>query len=1074
MGTRRPTTPAKITRPDPAASYPRARLFKWLDRAQSRRCVWIMGPPGSGKTTLVADYLARRRLLTVWVEADRGDSDLATFFHFLTLAAHKALPHRRRPLLACTAERLQDPESFARDYFRDLYASFGKPFVLVLDNVQDLATDSATLEVLRLAIECLPENGQLIALSRTEPPAPLARMRLNGNLALLEDDALRLTLDETLGIAAQRLGKRPPRARIAALHELTHGWTAGLVLLLEQTDLKLPDTPASFKTPGVLFDYFASEVFNKADADTRNVLLKSVFLPTMTARQAVALSGERRAGRILTQLSRHHFFTIRYDLTEPVFQYHPLFREFLRSRATRLLDAESLHALRRQAARLLEEAGNAEAALALYEEATDWEGYGHCLSAQASQLLEEGRHEALEQWLSRLPPEAMEHSPWLLYWDASARLTRRPVEGRARFEQAMDAFAAAGNAHGARLAWCNIVSSIVHEGARFDTLNSWIERFAALPVPPTGPAGTDAPVTASMLAALALTRPQQPDTRMWAEHALNLLLSRTDINKRLGAGIHLLYYHLYRGEMVRAASVASRLNEGRRAHPVSPLMQLLTHISTAFHDWLAGQSASALAAAQSALALGESSGIRLWDNYILGHAVAAELSRDNIEAAQLWLDRMTLQLGNARPLDAGFYHTLLLWRALLTGDLPVAREQLSVLRQYERAVQLWFGELGILQAEAQTELAAGNPEAASEPIRRLLAGAEQHGSKRYVFIGNLLAAQQAFDLHRDDEGLTRLGQALAIGREHRLVNFHGFLPRVMARLCARALEANIETGHVRAWIALRALPVTDEARDLETWPWPIRLYTFGRLSIVSHDKPLKFSGRAQSRPLELLAALIAHGGRGVAEETLSEELWPDSEGDAAHRAFEITLHRLRKLLGNDEALVLSDSKLSLNPSVCWVDVWTLERQLGRADALLRETVNAVQTAELQRLGNRLLALYRGPFLGSGEKAAWAVTARERLHSKFLCQLNALAQHWERQARWTEASDLYQKAIDIQGHSEEYYQRLMQAYLKMQRPSEALAVYRRASQTLAASLGRKPSPALETILQKINSALEVQK
>jgi len=1063
-------TPAKIACPDPADSYPRARLFKWLDRARSRRCIWVMGPPGAGKTTLVAQWLARQPRVTLWIETDAGDSDAATFFHYLSLAAHKALPRRRRPFLPVTAQRLNNLDAFAREYFRDLYSSFTKPFVLVLDNLHDLAHDSQTLQILRIAIEALPDNGLLIGLSRTNPPASLARLRLNGNIEILDDRALRLTVDEALGLASRQLPNRPTRSQIANLHELTHGWTAGLVLLLEQTDLKVPQSAAPFKTPGVLFEYFASEVFDKSDADTRNVLLKSVFLPTMTARQAVTLSGERRAGRLLTQLSRSHFFTIRYDLPEPVFQYHPLFREFLRSRATRLLDRTTLSELRHNAATLLEAAGNFEAALDLLEEEADWDGYGRCLSSQASQLLDEGRHEALQHWLARLPPEELMKSPWLRYWDASARLTRHPAEGRASFEQAMTAFAQAGDAHGARLAWCNIVSSIVHEGARFDALNEWIDRFKALPVPKDGRAGNDAPVTASMLAALALTRPQHPDTTVWAEHATTLLLSRAEINKRLGAGVHLLYFHLYRGEMTRAATIAGRLNDALRAQPASPLMELMTHISTSFHHWLSADARASLNAAELALALGERAGIRLWDHYIYGHAAAAMLTDNDLDGAQAWIDRLAMEMGSARPLDAAFYHLLVLWRALLRGDLSMAREQLVVLREYERSLGLWFGEIGIYQAEAQIELAAGNPEAAGEPIRRLLAGAHEHGSRRYLFIGNLLKAQMAFDQHRDTEGISSLTMALTMGREERLVNFHGLLPRVIARLCARALDAGIETEHVRSWIALRALPLPDEARDLESWPWPIRIYTLGRLSIVNHDKPLKFSGRAQSRPLELLAALIALGGRSVAEEVLSEALWPDAEGDAAHRAFEITLHRLRKLLGCEEALVLSDSKLSLNPALCWVDVWSLERQLGRLESMLRESKNDDRHLPLHQLGKRLLTLYRGAFLGSGEKSPWAVAARERMQSRFLCSMNSLAHFWEQHGHWNDTVDIYQRAIDVQGYSEEYYQSLMQAYLNLQRPSEAMVVYRRACQTLATSAGQKPSASLESSLLKIQAAL----
>ncbi|MCK7497369.1 MAG: hypothetical protein MZW92_46165 [Comamonadaceae bacterium] len=68
---------------------------------------------------------------------------------------------------------------------------------------------------------------------------------------------------------------------------------------------------------------------------------------------------------------------------------------------------------------------------------------------------------------------------------------------------------------------------------------------------------------------------------------------------------------------------------------------------------------------------------------------------------------------------------------------------------------------------------------------------------------------------------------------------------------------------------------------------------------------------------------------------LAELLWPEADGDAAQRAFDTTLHRLRKLLGHERAVVLSEGRLSLNPTVCWVDAWTLERLIGKLDGLLK-------------------------------------------------------------------------------------------------------------------------------------------
>jgi ATP/maltotriose-dependent transcriptional regulator MalT len=72
----------------------RPRLVRRLDLARKKPVTWVWAPPGAGKTTLVASYLAARRTRGLWYKVDEGDADVATFFYYLGLAA----PRRRRPL----------------------------------------------------------------------------------------------------------------------------------------------------------------------------------------------------------------------------------------------------------------------------------------------------------------------------------------------------------------------------------------------------------------------------------------------------------------------------------------------------------------------------------------------------------------------------------------------------------------------------------------------------------------------------------------------------------------------------------------------------------------------------------------------------------------------------------------------------------------------------------------------------------------------------------------------------------------------------------------------------------------
>jgi LuxR family transcriptional regulator, maltose regulon positive regulatory protein len=1061
-------SPAKISRPKASDTFSRTRLFKILDRARHKPLIWVMGPPGSGKTMLVASYLERRRVTTLWYQADPGDADIATFFHYLGLSAKLAAPRQRRPLPGCTPERLIDLDRYTRQFFTSLYARLKPPFAIVLDNYQEIPIEARLHEAMRVALEMLPEGGHLVVISRREPPASLARARLNDNMALLDDSALRLSLDEAQGIARQRLPLRRARAHVAELYELTHGWAAGLVLMLEQADGAVPNGAAPFRTPDVLFEYFAAEVFDKTDPDTRAVLLQSVFLPSMTARMVTELTGERRAGRILNHLNRNNFFTQRYDTTEVVYQYHPLFREFLRSRALRLLSRDTLASLRTRAAALLEQSGADDAALALYAEAGDWAHFGACLIRLAPGLLAEGRTQALEQWLGLLPTDRFETSPWLVYWQASVRMNHDPAEGRTLFEHAIARFRETGDVAGARLAWCNVVNSILRERTNFTALPDWIAAYASLPATPADSA-SEAPVTVSMLNALVLVQPAHPDIDLWSERASALLQSHAGANLRLGAGTYLLMRHVLSGEPSRTTPLLRLIDDALRSPQLTPLVQLNGQAAIASCHWLSGAPAAALDTIHDALRLAQTTGLHLRDPYLFVHAAAASLTAGDLAGAEEWLDRLASTPSPLCPLDASFHHYLACWLALLRADLPAAMEHLALSEKLSAGLGLWFVDASQLHARAQIRLQTGNTGSAAESAEQLHTLARTQHSQLFEFMATLLSAQRALDENLENLAIESLAQAMAIGRQQRLLNFYCWLPRVMARLCAKALEAGIETEYVRALVRQRALPPNDDARDLEVWPWPLKIYTLGRLSIVHNETPLTFAGKAQRRPLELLETLIALGGRSVPEATLSEILWPDAEGDAAHRAFDTTLHRLRRLLGSERALLLSDGKLSLNPAVCWVDVWAFERLLGRLDVLLKPPhSNSIETQSIARLATRLLALYRGPFLGRETNAAWAVAARARLVSKFLCQLGTLGRYWESVKEWSRAVETYQKAIDVGSFTEENYQQLMLVYRELGHHSEALSVYQRYCEVLQVTHGRLPSPGMEAIRRELEA------
>jgi DNA-binding SARP family transcriptional activator len=288
----------------------------------------------------------------------------------------------------------------------------------------------------------------------------------------------------------------------------------------------------------------------------------------------------------------------------------------------------------------------------------------------------------------------------------------------------------------------------------------------------------------------------------------------------------------------------------------------------------------------------------------------------------------------------------------------------------------------------------------------------------------------------------------------------------MIRLCTRALEHGIEVDYVRSLIRERGLMPEDPPAATDAWPWPLKIYTLGRFDVVKDGKPLALGAGGKRKPLELLMALIALGGSGVSQTKLTDALWPEVEGHLAQQTFEITLHRLRKLIGQEPALVLKDGKLSLDARHCWVDSWACEHLLDRIERALHES--PARPEDVDRLARKLLALYQGPFLATEAEQPWLLTPRERLRSKFLRLFGALGRHWEADGKWDRAANGYLQGLEVDPLAEELYRSLMRCYRQQGRPAEARAVYARCCNTLKTILGVGPSPQTETLRRAIDA------
>ncbi|MBI4831193.1 MAG: alpha/beta fold hydrolase [Candidatus Lindowbacteria bacterium] len=433
---------------------------------------------------------------------------------------------------------------------------------------------------------------------------------------------------------------------------------------------------------------------------------------------------------------------------------------------------------------------------------------------------------------------------------------------------------------------------------------------------------------------------------------------------------------------------------------------------------------------------------------------------------QTFVEDVTVGSGDSE--EAGQHHFLRARAALLRGDIGEAAVHVDLALKSSLEGENSFRTAMCYLARAHVLHGLGKPEEAEDQLLKAFGIARQIESPEAEFNAFWSEAQFAAEKGDDAAGLASLQKALAIARERGYLTTFVDRPAVTASLCVKALEADIEVEHVTEIIKRRGLVPENPPIHLENWPWPLKIYTLGRFWLIKDDEPIKVSRKAQQKPLSLLKALIGLGAldRGTSDNQIADSLWPDAEGDIAHQSLATTLHRLRRLLGRQDAVQLREGRLTMDSESCWVDVWAFENLLAQAETAWRKQKREKSAAV--RLTEAALSIYRGPFLADEPEEPWMFSPRERLKSRFLQAVAKLARYWEEAEMWEKAAECYRRGLEVDDLTEEFYRGLMVCHRQIGARADALMVYDRCRKILLANLKVGPSPETEAIRKSILS------
>ncbi len=1036
-------------------------MFDRLSDAMLKPLTWVAAPAGSGKTTVVTSYLDKSNIPCLWYQVDEGDADAANFFYYMGIAVN-GLAGKQKPLPVLTPEYLETLSIFTRRYFEELFSRIKPPFTIVFDNYQDVPETARFHEIINTGLSVIPEGIKIICISRVAPHSEFARIRANSMMGRIGWEDLQFSIDETEGVLHTGKKRKYSSEHISTLQRITDGWVAGIVLLSEDTEIEnFAPREDNIGSLGV-FDYFATEVFKRVDDDTRALLIKTAFLPNVDPKTAEELTGIKTAGKILSSLSRENFFTTNYR-QKSLYQYHPLFREFLQAQARRLLSDQQILEVKKNAATLLREAGRYEDAVDIFISIDEWASASELIQNHAEGLLSQGRSETVRGWLDSLPPQRVEDAPYLLYWKGVCYSSVNPIEGIVLFERAFRLFMAQGDRMGMFLAWCASADLCLHS-MEYGHIEGWVANLNNLLLADnTFPSPEmEAKVTMSMFNALSLRLPDHPDMEAWTEKVFSIIHLRDDIdiNLRLLAGIYLLVYSTWLGKLGRAKAVMD-LFEKTSMKGISGLVQTTIKTGEALYYMVTSSKELCLRKVDEELRIAEETGVHVWDSHIIMHGMASALSEEDGKAFEMLSKKMPTESKFARRMDQGYYHIISSWKALLEGNKVVAEHHARLAMDIMTIIGFTQGQTICMFSLSEILYENGKITEAESQLSKALEIACSMRSGIFEYHCYLIKSRIAFGCGDNDEGLDCLRKAMSLASEGGYVNMHWWRRDVMLGHCMRAIDAGIEVEFVKRLIKKRGLAPAEPPIHQEEWPWPLKIYTLGCFEIRKDDVPLVFSGKTPQMPLLLLKALIVHGGAGVHEASLADILWPDADGDAAHNTFKITLHRLRQLLGVEGAVFLKEGKVGLDPARVWVDTWAFQALCAKAD----EHINNGSSSPDDMIVQKAIRLYNGHFI-QGDSYDWAIATRENLRSNFVKLIFKASERMESFGNYEAAISLYEKGLEADDLIEEFYQRLMVCNDRIGRRSEAVRLYNKCVEKIKKGLGLAPSSKTQAIYRTL--------
>ena len=1100
---------SKITPPYLPKILYRPRLVNLIEENKNKKLILILGQAAQGKTTLAASYGTTSETPFAWMSLDKDESDSASLFHLTVQSLQQVLRDLDfSHLLSPPPPQITGPREeipLYREWVQSIFKVVSIPVQIVMDGLDRLSTTASGFRFLQVLVEDSPASAHLILLSREIPPPVLEfqHLKIRQQALVLTNEDLAFTQEEIKGFFKKVRGISFDVGQLKKIHSATDGWIGALVLFAEflgrfqeSTMEKFisEDFPDHFKKE--IFQYLGKEIFSSLSEEVQEFLIKSSLIDLIEPAFMRDFLGTELAEEILREHVRRNLFVHSfYDKKKGwLFQYHQLFRDFLKAKFVTSVRHQEQKSLLLKAGSLYEQRGELENSVRYFLEANAYPQAASVIERFGVDLLKKGRIDDLSKWLHAFPNGTIQENPWLLFYLAMTRRLTGGRENLVALQKAYTLFRQQGNARGMLISLAQLIQGSVQGGNHLTPIETLIEEGEAL------------------FQQFEVNEYPYERAVLWYFIGLGRILGEGDIRKAIWAcqnaysiskqlrDVSLQAYALcfsalgfvLLGEFSLADEAGKKIERiiEKSVYTEFKAIHLMVQCLLANHQGDFSQAEILVERLQAEIEKHGFAYMIPWTYEISGYLRAAQ--GEFSEAEKIGKQYLSTGVSARNGLFKGLVFRMLGLIYLYKNDFRKAREAI------DQSMDAFSSEAPSKYHLNRTRIQLGLVCAHLKEFRRAekeLGEALQYFSSISSYISlaevHFAMAFLQHDQGKKEDAASHLQKGFKIAREKKYEYLYILGTKYLVKACIVALELKVAEAIDYATHLLSTRPslmAEEDLKKLSNHPdsrvrekaWeirrkihrlkapPLRIETLGAFRLFRGDSLMDEDEWDRSQPKKLLKTILSYGGERIPKEVIIDELWPEESPRVAEKNFKTTLQRLRKSLEpiihkdfGSSYIHLHDNTVFLDAELCHVDADRFLSLLKMAE----EKQKKGEGKEAFSFYAEALEIYRGDFLPEELYAPWPDKKREELRSKYLELLNKMASLHERQGSSKRAMECYKKAIQVDPLIEESYQKLMTFYSNKGMYNEALRIYEDCKKALKKELKTEPDSTTTAIYRK---------